>query len=191
MMTCCRAASILRSLSSGCENASWTPDCSAGSKLRDRIVASSSARCPTTRSRCRRPTAAAGVTPVDEKRSLTSTPRSPSRKFEGGVDVVRPPERRREDRREGAAALADTRAASTSVPRRTIARSGLCSTARCTASASVSCSVSGFPVCADAVVAVRIVTIAVAGCIERDICDSWTSSFVTELSNFHFELHSF
>ena len=33
MMYCCRAASIPRSRSSGCENAIWNPDCSAGSKL--------------------------------------------------------------------------------------------------------------------------------------------------------------
>ena len=31
------------------------------------------------------------VTPVDEKRSLTSTPRSPSRKFDGGVAFFDPP----------------------------------------------------------------------------------------------------
>ena len=58
---------------------------------------------------CRRPTAAAAVTPVDENQSLTSTPRSPSRKFDGGVDVARAAERRREHRRKGAAALADAR----------------------------------------------------------------------------------
>src|SRR5439155_327333 len=33
MMYCCRAASTVRSLNSGCENAISTPDCTLGSKL--------------------------------------------------------------------------------------------------------------------------------------------------------------
>src|SRR5437867_1966030 len=87
MMNWCRAASILRSLSSGCENAIWTPDCSAGSKLVIglfvvvREVSHHTLHVPAPHgSRC--------LTPVEENQSLTSTPLSPSRKFEGGVTLL-------------------------------------------------------------------------------------------------------
>src|SRR5262245_31938182 len=83
MMYCWRAASILRSLSSGCEKATWTPDCSVGSKLvigllvevRD-VSHETLHDAPPQGSRC--------LTPVDVNQSLTSTPRSPSKAFEGG-----------------------------------------------------------------------------------------------------------
>ena len=48
-------------------------------------------------------------TPVDVNRSLVSTPRSPSRKFDGGVDVARRADHRREHRRVGALALGHAR----------------------------------------------------------------------------------
>src|SRR5262245_20529691 len=90
MMYCWRVVSIARSRSSGCENATWMPDCRLGSKLVSglfvvvRAVSHDTLHVPAPhRSRCR--------TPVDENQSLTSTPRSPSRKFEGGVVVVERP----------------------------------------------------------------------------------------------------
>src|SRR6185436_21141480 len=92
MMYCCRAESIFRSRSSGCENAIWNPDCSAGSKLLSglllvvRAVSHDTLQVPEPRGRrCRMP--------VDEKTSLTSTPRSPSRKFDGGVTLLERPTR--------------------------------------------------------------------------------------------------
>src|SRR6187200_3270553 len=76
-------------------------------------------------------------TPLDENQSLTSTPASPKRAFAGGVTLrVRPPVVEKSG--VYAPRLSPTRAASTSVSDRTMARSGLCSSARCTASASVS-----------------------------------------------------
>src|SRR6266852_7175189 len=90
MTYCCRAASIARSLSRGCENANWMPDCRAGSKLLIgllvvvRDVSHDTLQVPAPQgSRC--------LTPVDENQSLTSTPRSPSRKFEGGVTLLERP----------------------------------------------------------------------------------------------------
>src|SRR5260370_10164444 len=89
-MTCCRAASIWRSLSSGCENANWTPDWSAGSKLLIglfvvvRDVSHDTLQTPAPHgSRCR--------TPVEENTSFRSTPRSPRRKFDGGVTLLERP----------------------------------------------------------------------------------------------------
>src|SRR5688500_20380619 len=87
MMYCCRAASILRSFSNGCENAICTPDCSVGSKLliglllvvRD-VSHDTLHVAPAHGNRCR--------TPVDENQSWTSTPRSPSKKFDGGVTLL-------------------------------------------------------------------------------------------------------
>src|SRR5438552_16385584 len=128
MMYCCRAASIVRSFNKGCENANWTPDCRFGSKLLIgllvvvRDVSHDTLHVPALQgSRC--------LTPVDENQSLTSTPRSPVRKFDGGVTF-----RERPSVVENTGAktpwLSPTRAASTSVPTRTIASSGLCSTAR-------------------------------------------------------------
>src|SRR5262247_212186 len=76
-------------------------------------------------------------TPVDENRSLKSTPLVPSRTLEGGVTLLDRPTTV-ENIGVYAALLSPTRAASTSVPRRTIASSGLFSTARRTASSSVS-----------------------------------------------------
>src|SRR5258708_3816991 len=80
-------------------------------------------------SRCR--------TPVDENQSPALTPRSPRRRFDGGVALL---ERPTDVENTGVKAprLSPTRAASTSVPSRTIARSGFLSTARRTASSSVS-----------------------------------------------------
>src|SRR5215216_3538715 len=90
MTYCCRAASIVRSLSSGCEKAICNPDCSVGSKLligllvAVRDVSHETLHVPAPHGRrCR--------TPVDENRSLTSTPRSPSRKFVGGVTLLERP----------------------------------------------------------------------------------------------------
>src|SRR4029453_10051477 len=89
-MYCCRVASIFRSRRSGCENATWKPDCSAGSKLLSglllvvRDVSQETLHVPAPHGRrCRRP--------VDENTSLTSTPRSPSRKFDGGVALLERP----------------------------------------------------------------------------------------------------
>src|SRR5689334_17269884 len=123
MMYCWRAASILRSFSKGCENASWMPDCRLGSKLLIglllvvRDVSHDALQVPEPhRRRCR--------TPVDENKSLTSTPLSPRSRFDGGVVLV---DRPTVEENTGANALwlSPTCAASTSVPRRTIARSGL------------------------------------------------------------------
>ena len=90
MMYCCRAASILRSFSNGCENATCRPDCRLGSKLLSglvvvvREVSHETLHVPAPhRSRCR--------TPVDENKSLTSTPRSPRREFDGGVTLLERP----------------------------------------------------------------------------------------------------
>src|SRR5882762_9595246 len=90
MTYCCRAASIVRSLNSGCENATWTPDCRLGSKLLSglfvvvRAVSHETLHVPAPhRRRCR--------TPVDENQSLTSTPRLPNRKFDGGVTTLERP----------------------------------------------------------------------------------------------------
>ena len=128
MMYCWRAASIVRSLNSGCENAIWTPDCRFGSKLLIglfvvvRDVSHATLHVPAPQgNRC--------LTPLDENQSLTSTPRSPVRRFDGGVTFF---ERPSVVEKTGANTpwLWPTRAASTSVFSRTIARSGLCSTAR-------------------------------------------------------------
>ena len=68
MMNCCRAESIFRSRTSGCENASWSPtarpvrSCSAG-------CCWSCVRRPTTRSRCPLPHGRRCRTPVDENQS--------------------------------------------------------------------------------------------------------------------------
>jgi hypothetical protein len=77
----------LRSFSSGCENANWNPDWRLGSKLVSglsvvvRDVSHEKCHVPAPRARrCR--------TPVDENRSLVSTPRSPSKKFDGGVELL-------------------------------------------------------------------------------------------------------
>src|SRR2546428_9970916 len=112
MMYCCRAASILRSFSSGCENATWTPDCRLGSKLLIgllvvvRDVSHETLQVPAPQgSRC--------LTPVYENQSLTSTPRSPSRKLEGGVTLLDRP-RVVENTGENTPRLSPTRAASTS-----------------------------------------------------------------------------
>src|SRR5262249_50609226 len=87
MTYCCRASSIERSLRSGCENASTRPDCRLGSKLligllvAVRELSHETLQVPEpTGRRCR--------TPVDENKSSTLTPRSPSRKFDGGVAVL-------------------------------------------------------------------------------------------------------
>src|SRR5437870_13718411 len=119
MMYCCRAGSILRSLSSGCENAIWTPDCRLGSKLLIgllvvvRAVSHETLQVPAPLgSRCR--------TPVDENQSFVSTPRSPSRKFDGGVTLLERP-KMVENTGVKAPLLSPTCAASTSVPSRTIA----------------------------------------------------------------------
>src|SRR6266550_7541209 len=98
-------------------------------------------------------------TPVDENQSLTPTPRSPRRKFDGGVTLL---ERPMVVENTGAKAplVSPTRADSTSAPSRTIVRSGLCSTARRTASSSVSGSVSPVSPCAEAVVEKNATTTA-------------------------------
>ena len=112
-----------------------------GIEARQRIVATSGARCPTRRSSVPEPhgsalphagrreqivrvDAALAEQEVRRRRRHCSTCRGSSRT----------PARRRFRSR-------DTRAASTCVPSRTLARSGLCSTARRTASSTVSCSV--------------------------------------------------
>src|SRR5262245_45864610 len=84
MTYCWPAASIFLSLSSGCENASWNPDCTLGSKLLSGLVVVVRAASHETLyvplphgTRCR--------TPVDVNQSRVSIFRSPSRKFAGGV----------------------------------------------------------------------------------------------------------
>src|SRR5688572_17082255 len=115
MMYCCRAASILRSLSSGCENANWTPDCSVGSKLLIgllvvvRDVSHETLQVPEPQgTRC--------LMPVVENQSPTSTPRSPRKTFDGGATLLERP-RIVENTGANAPRLSPTRAASTSVPR--------------------------------------------------------------------------
>src|SRR5437588_11453177 len=112
------------------------PDCRLGSKLLIglfvvvRELSHERLQVPEPHgSRCR--------TPVDENQSFVSRPWSPDRRLEGGVTLL---DRPNIVEKTGAKAplLSPTRAASTSVPSRTMARSGLCSTARRTASSSVS-----------------------------------------------------
>src|SRR5690348_7441808 len=112
------------------------PDCKLGSKLLIglsvvvRAVSQDTLQAPP-------PQGTRWRTPVDENQSLTSTPSSPRSAFDGGVTLrVRPPVV--ENNGVYAPRLSPTRSASTSVSERTMARSGLCSSARCTASASVS-----------------------------------------------------
>src|SRR6476660_5617398 len=89
-MYCCRDASMARSRNSGCENATWNPDCTLGSKLliaasvvvRDEFQEKLQVPAPHG-TRCR--------TPVDENRSPTLAPRSPSSRFTGGVAVFERP----------------------------------------------------------------------------------------------------
>src|SRR5258706_16049520 len=114
MMYCCRAGSILRSLSRGCENATWRPDCSVGSKLLIGLfvvvldVSHETLQVPPPHgNRC--------LTPVDENKSLTSTPRSPTNRLDGGVTLLERPSVV-ENTGENAPRLSPTRAASTSVP---------------------------------------------------------------------------
>src|SRR5580765_448525 len=113
-MYCWRAASILRSLSRGCENATWRPDCSVGSKLLIGLfvvvldASHETLQVPAPHgSRC--------LTPVDENQSLTFTPVFPSRTFEGGV-ALRDRPSVLENTGEYTPWLSPTRAASTSVP---------------------------------------------------------------------------
>src|SRR5438094_2661058 len=87
MMYCWRAASIVRSLNKGCENAIWTPDCRFGSKLLIglvvvvRDVSHDTLQVPAPQGRrC--------LTPVDENQSLTSTPPSPVDTFDDGVTFL-------------------------------------------------------------------------------------------------------
>src|SRR5438093_3341457 len=129
------------------------PDCRLGSKLVRgllvvvRAVSQDTLHVPAPHgNRCR--------TPVDENQSLTSTPRSPSRKFDGGVTLLERP-MVVENTGANAPLVSPTRADSTSAPSRTIVRSGLCSTARRTASSRVSCRVSPVSTCPDAVVAIK------------------------------------
>src|SRR5437867_289218 len=113
---------MARSFSSGCENASWTPACRLGSKLliglfvAVRDVSHETLQVPELQGRRWR-------TPVDENQSSTSTPRSPRSRFDGGVTVLDRPSVV-ENTGAKAPRLSPTRAASTSVPRRTIDRSG-------------------------------------------------------------------
>src|SRR5437868_13801032 len=87
MMYCCRAASILRSFNSGCENANCSPDWTSGSKLlmglllvvRDASHDTFQVPEPHGR-RCR--------TPLDENQSPVSTPRVPRNELSGGAVVL-------------------------------------------------------------------------------------------------------
>src|SRR5580765_2403854 len=128
MMSCWRDASIVLSLSNGCENATSIPDCRFGSTLEIMLLVVVLAASHETLhvpaphgSRC--------LTPVVENQSFTSTPVSPVNRLVGGVTL-----RERPNTVENTGAYAPraspTRAASASVSRRTIARSGLRSTAR-------------------------------------------------------------
>ena len=74
---------------------------------------------------CRRPTAAAVSRPWTRRQSPTSTPRSPSKEFDGGVDVLDRAMVVPEHGSEGGRALADACAASTSVPSRTTCEIGV------------------------------------------------------------------
>src|SRR5262245_2784709 len=90
MMYCSRAASILRSLNSGCENASWKPDCRLGSKLVIGLLVAVRALSQDTL-HVPEPHGRRCLTPVDENQSSTFTPRLPSKRFEGGVTVLERP----------------------------------------------------------------------------------------------------
>ena len=103
MMYCCRAASIVAILAAAAARTRpGSPTAGSGSKLLIGLLRRRPRRCPTRRSTCPQPHGSRCRTPVDENQSSTSTPRSPSRKFDGGVDVARAAERRREHRRERA-----------------------------------------------------------------------------------------
>ena len=135
---CCRAASIVRSRSSGCENAELEARLQAGIEAADRVVRGGARRIPR-----HAPGAGAPRQPLPHAggREPVVARRRRDRRAESSTAASRcsSARTRREHRRERAAALAH-RAASTSVPSRTMARSGLFSTARRTASSSVSCS---------------------------------------------------
>src|SRR5215510_13554467 len=109
---------MLRSFSSGCETATWKPACRLGSKLLIglfvvvRALSHDALQVPPPKGRRWR-------TPVDQNESSTCTPRSPRRKFDGGVTLVDRP-RVVEKTGENAPRLSPTRAASTSVPSRTM-----------------------------------------------------------------------
>src|SRR5215471_19358477 len=89
-MYCSRAASMTRSLKSGCENATSNPDWRLGSNVVMgllvvvRAVSHDRLQEPDPQGRrCRNP--------VDENRSLTLIPWSPSRRFDGGVALLERP----------------------------------------------------------------------------------------------------
>src|ERR1700741_1786629 len=82
-----RAESILRSFSSGCENATWNPDSSAGSKLVRGLVGGVRA-VSHDRLHVPEPHGSRWRTPVDENKSSSSPPRSPSSELYGGVTVL-------------------------------------------------------------------------------------------------------
>src|SRR5262245_55235919 len=126
---------------SGCDSANWMPDCSVGSTLVIgllvvvRAVSHERLHAPP-------PHGSRWRMPVDENQSCTSTPASPNRELVGGVTLR---DRPSVVEKIGAYAprLSPTRAASASVSSRTMARSGLCSMARWTASSSVRETLSG------------------------------------------------
>ena len=97
MMYCCRAASILRSFSSGCENATCKPDCRLGSKLLSglvvvvREVSHETLHVPAPHgSRCR--------TPVDENTVVDVDAAIAQQRVRRRRDTARATENRREHR---------------------------------------------------------------------------------------------
>src|SRR5262252_6978557 len=87
MINCWRAESMVRSFSSGCEKATWNPDCTAGSKLFSRLLlvvraASHDAlHVPF-------PHGTRWRTPVDENQSRVLTLLLPSKKLLGAASTL-------------------------------------------------------------------------------------------------------
>src|SRR5262249_22758968 len=113
---------MLRSFSSGCENAIWRPAWRLGSTLVNglsvavRHVSHERLHAPA-------PHGSRWGTPVDENQPPTLTPRSPSSRLDGGVAMLDRPAVAA-NTGVNAPRLSPTRAAPASVPRRAIARSG-------------------------------------------------------------------
>src|SRR5213594_2841886 len=107
MMYCWRAASIARSFNSGCENATWKPDCRLGSKLVIgllvvvRAVSHETLHVPAPGQSLPH---AGGREPVLDVHAAIAQQKVRRRR-----DVARATESRRERRREGALGLPDAR----------------------------------------------------------------------------------
>src|SRR5262249_58945583 len=92
MRNCWRAESMVRSFSSGCEKATWKPDCTLGSKLLSRLLlvvldaSHDTLQVPF-------PHGMRWRTPVDWNQSRVSTPESPTRKLVGAATALDRPKR--------------------------------------------------------------------------------------------------